>query len=353
MADVLENNLRPADKRNYQTSKRASLWFRKEGLLTEADWEEFGYIVDPSETLTQQLLEHYANRRGQRAIDRTEIAEQKLELKFSIEEMTTENLRKAFGGTGDDKADGTVKIREGRVVKNAGAGLLINLKMEGINAADVVVRDPGQEGTPAVYDAEAIATDTTDDTAGGTLNNTTDPITILAATYPNTPTAVGSLIKIEDEILRVTATGASLTLARAQLGTDAAAHANGVSIFKTNGGDYVVDEVNGKVYITVDGDLDDASAIPELHVQWTKTVETETFSIFDGTTLRGEAQLQILTKKGARLVAYFPSVELRNNGDISFGTGQDFLRIPLVLLILSDEDGSLGAKHIINADQAI
>src|SRR3990167_6231938 len=68
-----------------------------------------------------------------------------------------------------------------------------------------------------------------------TGNNTTDPLSIVAATYPNVPTGVGSLIRVENEIMRVTATGASLTLARAQSGTAAAMHANALDIFDGDG----------------------------------------------------------------------------------------------------------------------
>jgi hypothetical protein len=99
--------------------------------------------------------------------------------------------------------------------------------------------------------------------------------------------------------------------------------------------------------------LDDADDFPELHIQWTKTLETEKFSMFDGVTWRGEAQLQILTKKGARLVAYFQSVEIRNDGDISFGSGQDWIRVPLLLIALADDDGNIGEKHVINGDQTV
>jgi hypothetical protein len=101
-------------------------------------------------------------------------------------------------------------------------------------ASDVVSAETVTIGSD-IFEVEIVNTDSTDVTAGGTFNNTTNPITIVAATYPNVPTAVGRLIRVEDEIMRVTATGASLTLARGESGTTTAAHADASAIYIGDG----------------------------------------------------------------------------------------------------------------------
>ncbi len=89
-----------------------------------------------------------------------------------------------------------------------------------------------------VYEIEIVNTDTTDDTAGGSFNNTTSPLTVAGAvaTYANCVFAIGSLFRIENEILRVSAIAAgAVTFLRGQSGTTIAAHANGSSIYKGDG----------------------------------------------------------------------------------------------------------------------
>lgn len=350
MATLLYN-LRNGDKRNYQTAKKASFWFRKEGLTGEANFEELGNLIEPSKRIIQEILEHFSNRRGQRSMDRSELVSQKLELDFQIDEITMSNLVKIFGGNDVGKSTSTVKIREGRVATNPGGGELLDLKMLGINADDVVVRTPNQEGAQTTFTADPLTTDTGDNTAGGTWNALTNPLVVAAATYPGIVATVGALVKVEDEIMKVSAVGGgNITLARAQLGTTAAVHADGVDIFETAAAnDYVVDATNGKVYILIGGDLNDDATEPEVHVQWTKTVATEKCALFDGKTLRGEGFFQILTKSGARLVWDLPEIEIRSNGDVALGTGQDWIRLPVKVNVLADEDGDFGEVHIINA----
>ena len=353
MASPLLSNVRPADKRNYQTAKRASFWFRKAGLTGEANFTELGNLIDPAKRVVQELLEHYSNRRGQRSLDRTDLVSQKLELDFSVDELTIETLVRAFGGNDAGKSAGSVKVRDGAIYTNPGVLEEITLKMQGINGDDVVVRETKLEGTPTTYDVDPLTTDTADNTAGGDFNVLTNPLSIVAATYPGVVATVGALIKVEDEIMKVSAVGGgNITLERGALGTTIAMHANALDIYETAGtNDYVVDETNGKVYIILGSALAVPGDVPEVHVQYTKTVTTEKCALFDGITLRGEAQFQILTKNGSRLVWVLPDVEIRNNGDVAMGSGQDWLRIPLKVNVLADEDGDFGEVHLIDARQ--
>ena len=87
--------------------------------------------------------------------------------------------------------------------------------------------------TPANADLAPFAAGQT--ATGGHWNNTTDPLTI--ATFGTTYTdlaslAAGAYLKLDSEIVTCTArSGASATFSRASLGTTAAAHADGTTIY--------------------------------------------------------------------------------------------------------------------------
>ena len=89
-----------------------------------------------------------------------------------------------------------------------------------------------------VYEIEIVNTDSTNDTAGGEWNNTTNPLTLAEAldTYPDVDFEVGRLIRVENEIMRVSSVdGTDVTLLRGQSGTTTAAHADAQSIFQGDG----------------------------------------------------------------------------------------------------------------------
>jgi hypothetical protein len=89
-----------------------------------------------------------------------------------------------------------------------------------------------------VYEVEVVNTSSGNTTAGGDFNNTTDPLTVVNAvtTYGGVTFAVGVLIRIENEILRVSVVaGNNVTFLRGQSNTTTATHANGNTIFKGNG----------------------------------------------------------------------------------------------------------------------
>ncbi len=350
MTDPLDTNVESAAVRNASTAKRVSLWFKKTG---EALYRELGNIISPKLAMDIQELEHFSNRRGQRTRDRIEIGQIKGNLAFSVDECNKRNLQNCFGGSEEAAAD-SVDVMEGGIFENLGGGELIDLLgMGDIN--DPLVESTNEEATKTTYESDPLSTDSTDDTAGGDFTNTTDPLTILAATYPAVAAkGVGGLIKVEDEIMRITEVGTDVTLARAQLGTVAASHADGTSIYTSAGSKtYVADLTNGKVYILTDGPAADPDDVPEFHIQWSKTVTTEKFQVFDGTPIRGSAQLQVLTPKGLRAVITMPSVTLKNDGDLTFGTGESWIEFPMQMEVLADGTGSIGSMHVIDADQTV
>lgn len=88
------------------------------------------------------------------------------------------------------------------------------------------------------YEIEIVNTDSTDVTQGGDFSNVTDPLTIVDFTtnYPNCPATVGSLVRIENEILVITGVdGADITFARGVSNTAAATHADALAVYEGDG----------------------------------------------------------------------------------------------------------------------
>ncbi len=101
--------------------------------------------------------------------------------------------------------------------------------------ADVATTETVEIGADE-YEVDVIQTDSNDDTAGGSWDNTTNPLTVdlAGADYDNLRGAigVGDLILIQAEIMKCTAiVGTDHTFARARANTAAAAHGNGQDIF--------------------------------------------------------------------------------------------------------------------------
>lgn len=90
-----------------------------------------------------------------------------------------------------------------------------------------------------VYEIEIVNTDSTDDTANGDFNNTTNPLVVAGAdaSYPGVfGQAVGDLIRIGTEIMRITVkTATDLTFQRGVSATTAAVHADAADIFIGDG----------------------------------------------------------------------------------------------------------------------
>lgn len=265
MTAPLVTNVRAADSRNPSVSKRASLWFLPAGLVGEANWGEFGNLIDPALNPIVKYLEHFTNRRGARTRDRIEISEVSAEMKFKIDEVSVINLQKLFGSS-VAKASSTTTLRDGAVYNNPGNAGVITLPAGSL--ASVIVRSTNQEGAVTTY------------VAGGT--------------------------------------------------------------------DYTVDLTAGTVTINA-GALTDAVAVPEIHIQWSKSVATEKFQMFDGNTIKGSAQFVVLTKSGLRVAATFNSVVITNDGDIAFGDGSKWIETGIKMECLADNTGSLGDVHVINA----
>jgi hypothetical protein len=146
---VEEANVPSADSRNYQTSAKVSIWYRPEGSIVDADWIEFGNIIEPDLTPTIEKLEHQSNRRGLRTIDREATISRKLELNFKIDEINHQNLLLAFQGV--DQGAASVDAHDSADFTNPGAGNTIDLGQTGLKAGSVTVRGV-VDGETTIYE---------------------------------------------------------------------------------------------------------------------------------------------------------------------------------------------------------
>lgn len=121
-----------------------------------------------------------------------------------------------------------------------------------------------------------------------------------------------------------------------------------------NPSDYTVDEATGIITIVPSGLLasaDEDTGVPELHVFWTKNVESQKFEIFPGSSIDGQAKFQVLTPGGLQYVFEFSNVNIKNNGDITLGDGTAFQAVPLTVNVLVDANGELGTIHVVGDDE--
>jgi hypothetical protein len=153
MVTPAESNVLAADPRNYQLPGKVSLWFRAKGKTEESDWKEFGNLVNPAIAGVFDSLDHWSQRRGQSAKDRTETTARGATLNFSIDEINRDNLLASFGQKNDPEAS-TIEMRDGKNVTNPGAGETIDLGVTNITADSVVVKATAPDCTDVVYEVD-------------------------------------------------------------------------------------------------------------------------------------------------------------------------------------------------------
>jgi hypothetical protein len=260
---VTTANARAADPRNYQTPGKVSMFFRAKGSSAYADWKEFGNIVSSAVASALTRLDHWSQRRGTRAKDRSVITERGAQVNFSLDEFNLDNLQFIYGSTATP-AGSTYSKPNSKNKTNPGANNTIDLGETNIDGASVVVRDVRQE------------------------NPTTYTVTT----------------------------------------------------------DYTVDAVNGTITIVPGGALD--SAVAEVNIFWEKTFNTQSFTVFTGAEIEGEAKFNIFTPGGLQYALYLPNVTVRNNGDITLGDGTTWQEVPLQLDVLVDANNVLGTLHLVD-----
>jgi hypothetical protein len=132
-----------------------------------------------------------------------------------------------------------------------------------------------------VYEVEVVNTDSNDVTANDDFANTTNPLTVVDAVteYSNITFAVGDLIRIENEMLRVTGiSGDDVTFSRGASATTAASHADDEVMYVGNGAG-----TPGNILVGVVTTLTPTAFIPK----WVADVNSQTSepiaAVADGT----------------------------------------------------------------------
>ncbi len=139
---MADKNIRSADPRNYQLPGSVSLWFRKKGSTSEADWKDLGNVINPSLEEALEELKHFSNRRAERAVDKLVVSQREASMKFGCDEINSDNLKFAMMSR-DDSVGGTYNAHFTEIVVNPGASGTIQLKQ--VDVESVVVRSPGIE----------------------------------------------------------------------------------------------------------------------------------------------------------------------------------------------------------------
>jgi len=271
-------NVRASDPRNYQLPGSVSLWFRKKGSTDNKDWIDLGNIIDPAIAAELTTLDHFSQRRGQRAKDRSVVSERAARINFSVDEVNLHNLQFAFGSKADAAQGQLVKVNDNLVAANPGGTApnnTISLGAEDIDPGSVIIRSK-------------------------------------------------NLVSVDE-------------------------------VTYTSGVDYTVNDVTGVVTILPGGALnnpdEDTGGVAEIHVFWTKEVEGQSFEIFDGQSIEGEAKFQVLTEGGAQYVIVCLNVSIRNNGDVTLGDGSDWQTVALTMELLADSTGKLGTMYVVGEDE--
>ena len=102
------------------------------------------------------------------------------------------------------------------------------------------------------------------------------------------------------------------------------------------------------ITIEAAGALMDAVAVPEVHIFFQKSVDTQNFEIFDGSEVEVEAQFHALSKVGIQYALEIPNAVIHANGDFTVGDGTVYQSMPLQLDLLDDGTGKLATMHIVD-----
>ena len=342
-------NLRAHNTDNYEVAKKIQIYARTAG--STGPWESFGSVKEVVCRKEETTLEHFSNYLGARVKDREEVTERRMQIDFIFEEFNSANLKHALGAGFEASTSGTKDVLYEQTKTNPGAGGTIATGKADIK--NVFVRSTGLEAD-LTYDELAFAA-SGEVCEANDFNNVTSPLTVVGAvtTYALITFAVGKLFRFGTEVLRVTAiAGNDVTFARAQLGTVAAIHANGVAI-EEGAGDYSVNLTTGVVTILWTGDLDDESTVPKVHISFAQERDVEEFELFPGRLIECEIQLQYgTTGQVEKIWGPIENAILKNNGDIALGDGSDWSGIPMRVEGFGAADGTFGTIGLVKEVQS-
>jgi hypothetical protein len=150
-----------------------------------------------------------------------------------IDSNTVDGTNPEWINVGDEVSCEFVQLQDSLGMNDAGAPMLNALRV----ASDVISAETVTIGAD-VYEVEIVNTDSTDNTANGDFNNTTNPLTVAGAVarYANCTLAEGEIIRVQNEMMRVTDNdGTDVTFKRGVSGTTVATHADALDIFVGDG----------------------------------------------------------------------------------------------------------------------
>lgn len=344
-------NLRAHNPDNYKVQRKVQIFGRPRG--SSGPWESFGSIKDVVAELEKETIPHFSNYLGDRVKDREETIQRTCRVDFTFEEFNAVNLRHILGRGWEAGSDGVKDILFDKTVTNPGAGGTINLGKTDIK--NLVARSVSLEDDET-YDELAFAA-SGEVAENAEFNNVTSPLTVVAAvtTYGLITFVVGKLFRLGTEILRVTAiAGNDVTFARAQLGTVAAAHANGVAI-EEGTGDYHVNLTTGIVTIlwAAASALEDEDTVEEIHLSFQQERDVEEFELFPSQIVELEVQMQYGSGNQVEEVwGPITNATLKNNGPISIGDGSDWAGVPMRIEGLASIDSTFGTAGIVKETQS-
>ncbi len=150
-----------------------------------------------------------------------------------IDSNETNGTNPEWINAGDEEACDFIRLPDSTATSDVGSPMRNVLRV----ASNVVSTETVTVGDD-VYEIEIVNTDSTDDTANDNFNNITNPLVVgdAVANYPECDLSVGMLVRIQNEILRVTANdGTDVTFQRGVSGTTTATHADGQNIYVGDG----------------------------------------------------------------------------------------------------------------------
>ncbi len=165
---VFNENLRSPSRKNYSIPGGVKMFLRDVDSVLEKDWDGVGSITSATIGQTITYLDHWTTRKGQRSKDRSEISEKEMSVSIDLEELNLPNLMRLFGKVGGVEQV-TYDVREACVVKNPGAGGVIQLPNEDIVPDSAIVRTPTMELLDIVEFVQGPGNDFVEDEFDGSI----------------------------------------------------------------------------------------------------------------------------------------------------------------------------------------
>lgn len=181
-------NLRAPTPENYSVLGGVRLFYRPADSVSELDWLDLGDVHDITLGRTEETLDHFTLRKGERVKDLSIITQREAVLQFMIHELNLDNILLAYGKTGAP-TQSFLDVRDAFVEKNPGGGKTIDLGALDLVPGSVIVRTVLREVLDEIVFAEGFGKDFKENAAEGTID-------ILAGGQLEFPNAAPEFAKI-------------------------------------------------------------------------------------------------------------------------------------------------------------